>query len=98
MALQMTDLVLGPLGELGSALLGSIPKIDEKVEWLEAIPGSVPSPHDVPPGCRFSNRCPKVMDVCRTVEPPLRVHSPGHRVACYLYDDADGGAEGVGRG
>ena len=91
-----------PLHPYTQGLLGSIPKIDEKVEWLEAIPGSVPSPHDVPPGCRFSNRCPKVMDVCRTAEPPLRTHAPGHRVACYLYDDADGAAAGpvgeAGRG
>jgi oligopeptide/dipeptide ABC transporter ATP-binding protein len=74
-----------PLHPYTQGLLGSIPKIDEKVEWLEAIPGAVPSPHDVPAGCRFSNRCPKVMDVCHTAEPPLITHGTGHRVACYLY-------------
>jgi len=69
-------------------LLGSIPSIEEKVEWLEAIPGTIPNPNEIPAGCRFSNRCPKVMDVCHRVEPPLRESVAGHRVACHLYDPA----------
>ena len=68
-------------------LLGSIPSIEEKVEWLQAIPGTIPNAHEIPTGCRFSNRCPKVMDVCHTVDPVLREVAPGHRTACHLYDD-----------
>ncbi len=52
-------------------LLGSIPKIDQKQEWLDAIPGTIPNPLEVPSGCRFSNRCPHVMDVCHRVSPEL---------------------------
>jgi len=66
-------------------LLASIPRLDEQVEWLQVIPGAVPSPLDLPPGCRFCNRCPHVMPLCHTVEPPLLEMSPRHRVACYLY-------------
>jgi peptide/nickel transport system ATP-binding protein len=51
-------------------LLGSIPSIDEKVEWLQAIPGTIPHPNEIPSGCHFSNRCPQVMDVCRRVALP----------------------------
>jgi peptide/nickel transport system ATP-binding protein len=68
-------------------LLGSIPKIDEKQEWLAAIPGTIPNPLEVPAGCRFSNRCPKVMDVCHSVSPRLQHIGPGHRVACHLYEE-----------
>ncbi len=68
-------------------LLGSIPKIDEKQEWLAAIPGTIPNPLEVPTGCRFSNRCPQVMDVCHHVSPELQVVGPGHRVACHLYGE-----------
>ena len=68
-------------------LLGSIPSVEERVEWLQAIPGTIPNAHEIPTGCRFSNRCPKVMDVCHTVDPVLREVAPGHRTACHLYDD-----------
>lgn len=67
-------------------LLGSIPKIDEKQEWLAAIPGTIPNPLEVPAGCRFSNRCPHVMEICHRVSPELLDVGPGHRVACHLYD------------
>jgi oligopeptide/dipeptide ABC transporter ATP-binding protein len=80
-----------PLHPYTQGLLGSIPKIDEKVEWLEAIPGSVPSPHDVPPGCRFSNRCPMVHDRCRMAEPPLAAPKDqpqaARKVRCWLHVD-----------
>ncbi|HVY64838.1 MAG TPA: ABC transporter ATP-binding protein, partial [Gammaproteobacteria bacterium] len=42
------------------------------------------------PGCRFASRCPKVMDVCRRVTPPLAPleEDPARRVACHLYAPA----------
>jgi peptide/nickel transport system ATP-binding protein len=68
-------------------LLGSIPSIEERVEWLEAIPGTIPAANEIPTGCRFSNRCPAVMPVCHRVDPPLREVAERHRVACHLYDE-----------
>jgi peptide/nickel transport system ATP-binding protein len=85
---SVTDLFDAPSHPYTQGLLGSIPKIDEKQEWLEAIPGTIPNPLEMPPGCRFSNRCPKVMDICRRLSPELREVGPGHRVACHLYDPA----------
>ncbi len=70
-------------------LLGSIPSIEEKVEWLQAIPGTIPNANEIPTGCRFSNRCPKVMDVCHTVDPALEFVGEGHRVACHLYTETE---------
>ncbi|MEQ9618724.1 MAG: ABC transporter ATP-binding protein [Deltaproteobacteria bacterium] len=64
-------------------LLNSIPDLRESKEKLNAIPGVVPSPGDYPPGCRFQDRCPLVIEKCRTEEPPLDEHAPGHYSACW---------------
>ena len=41
---------------------------------------------EVPEGCRFQDRCPLVIDKCRTQEPPLE-EMDGHRVACWRADE-----------
>jgi len=48
------------------------------------IAGEVPSALDLPTGCRFHPRCPKVMPVCSEVEPTLE-RRDGGAVACHLY-------------
>ncbi|WP_421990100.1 ABC transporter ATP-binding protein [Roseococcus sp.] len=63
-------------------LLGSIPRLDEDRERLLAIQGSVPPPFALPPGCRFSPRCPFAIDACRSEIPMLREIVPGHEAAC----------------
>ena len=68
-------------------LLNSVPDLRESKEKLEAIPGVVPSPGSFPPGCRFQDRCPLVIDRCRSEEPPLEEHAPGHWSACFRADD-----------
>jgi peptide/nickel transport system ATP-binding protein len=48
--------------------------------------GEIPTVINPTPGCRFANRCPHVMDVCRAVTPPLIEIRPHRRVRCHLYD------------
>ena len=73
-------------------LVGSNPEPDPKTEHRRRstlIKGEIPSPINVPAGCRFANRCPHVMDVCRQVTPILHVpkdETTGDReIACHLY-------------
>jgi oligopeptide transport system ATP-binding protein len=67
-------------------LLASAPVADpEAPVRAPALAGDVPSPLDMPPGCRFASRCPKVMAVCRDVDPVLSELEPEHWVACHLY-------------
>ena len=68
-------------------LIRSIPRVDRAArhkDRLEAIPGTVPSLLDPPPGCRFAARCKFAMDICIQAVPPLKEVAPGHRVACVL--------------
>jgi peptide/nickel transport system ATP-binding protein/oligopeptide transport system ATP-binding protein len=52
------------------------------------LKGEVPSPLNPPSGCHFHPRCPWVMPRCSQQEPALREVSPGHSVACHLFDNA----------
>ena len=67
-------------------LMNSFPSITGERRQLQGIAGSPPNLVAPPPGCRFAPRCPHVMTVCHTVEPPLRTLTTAHRAACHLYE------------
>ena len=74
-----------PLHPYSQALLSAIPKSDPSARRDRIIlKGDVPSPANPPSGCPFHTRCPYVMDVCRSVTPPLRPTASGHYAACHL--------------
>jgi oligopeptide/dipeptide ABC transporter ATP-binding protein len=68
------------------ALLSANPELHPHAASRQRIilHGEIPSPMRVPSGCRFRTRCPAVMDICAQVEPPLKVTSSNHSVACHL--------------
>jgi peptide/nickel transport system ATP-binding protein len=63
-------------------LMGSMPSIGRREGRLATIHGRVPTPAEMPSGCRFAGRCPFVVDACRQARPPLLELSPGHSAAC----------------
>jgi len=79
-----------PLHPYTQALLAAIPTIgDGRTSIFDAarlLEGELPSPIDLPRGCRFASRCPYRFPRCDDVEPPLREVAPGHVVACHLYE------------
>ena len=71
------------------ALLEAIPAPDPAVKRygdLGVLEGDVPSPIDLPHGCRFHTRCPRCMEVCEARSPELSDQGDGQLVACHLYD------------
>ncbi len=78
-----------PLHPYTQALFAAVPPPDpERARALRApLPGEIPSPLDVPPGCRFHPRCPLAVARCRTEEPALRALAGGRRVACHLAEE-----------
>ena len=73
-----------PLHPYTEFLLASIPRPDvaPKAE-LMSIEGSVPTPREFSPGCRFASRCPLASAQCRHDVPPLAPVDPGREVACW---------------
>ncbi len=68
-------------------LLESTPARDKRGTELHTITGRVPKATKYNDGCRFADRCPKVMDGCDTIVPTLHaVNGSEHNVACHLYN------------
>ncbi|MGD9763653.1 MAG: ABC transporter ATP-binding protein [Candidatus Binatia bacterium] len=65
-------------------LLASIPRVGAPRHRLEAIPGAVPDPLQLPSGCRFRDRCSDAIAACAEVDPELVEAATDHRAACIL--------------
>lgn len=83
-------LIRNPQHPYTQALLSANPVPDPSQQGERIVlEGDVPSPLNPPSGCRFHTRCPQVMDVCKTTEPPLIHIGPiqnRHQVWCHLYN------------
>ena len=66
-----------------SALMQSVPRLDQKGGRLYSIEGQPPSLMDLPPGCRFFARCPVAEDICQQQEPSEVEIGKGHFVSCW---------------
>jgi oligopeptide transport system ATP-binding protein len=82
------ELYSNPMHPYTQALLSAVPIPDPAIEEKRRriiLEGDVPSPANPPKGCNFSTRCPRVMDICRQVDPEFRDLGGSHWVACHLY-------------
>jgi len=81
------ELCASPLHPYTKALFAaSLPSHPDEPREEIVLSGEVPSALNPPSGCHFHPRCPFVMPRCSEQEPELVELSPGHRVACHLYD------------
>ncbi|WP_323976184.1 ABC transporter ATP-binding protein [Aeromonas hydrophila] len=65
-------------------LMSSIPRLeDEPKSLLKTIKGQVPALHEMPAGCRFSNRCPHATEICVSAIPATEQLAERHGVACH---------------
>ena len=82
------ELYKNPLHPYTKGLLSAIPIADPKKakkSEISLIKGDVPSPIDIPTGCRFHTRCPYATEKCKTVEPEMKEIEKNHFVSCHLY-------------
>lgn len=85
------EIYKNPLHPYTSGLLASVPKLtDDDMAELPAIPGMVPSPSELPKGCRFAPRCGKCGPRCLQEKPELVELEDGHKVRCFLYEGGVG--------
>ncbi len=80
------DVMADPLHPYTQLLLSAVPNPSAGLakRRVEAR-GEIPVVINPRPGCRFANRCPHVMDICRKETPALMEVRPGRHVRCYLY-------------
>jgi len=79
-ASRVSNILSDPKHPYTIGLLESLPKT--KGIPLKPIPGSVPRPDRLPPGCKFSDRCVYKISDCLKEEPVLREISTGHFSRC----------------
>lgn len=85
---ESEELYENPLHPYTKGLISSIPiadPIEARKSEIEIIKGDLPSPINIPSGCRFHTRCPYATEKCRQVEPEMKEISDNHQVACHLY-------------
>ena len=79
------ELFRSPKHYYTQALISAIPVPDPRYRKKgKILMGDVPSPINVPSGCRFHTRCAHAISICRKREPQLREIASGHIVACHL--------------
>jgi peptide/nickel transport system ATP-binding protein len=76
-----------PLHPYTQHLIRSLPMIGERSN-KESLRGTPPNLANPPSGCRFHERCPNVMDICRTEVPEMVTVKDQHRVACHLVKES----------
>ena len=83
---DIKSIFTNPLHPYTRGLFGCLPDIESvESKRLQIIPGAMPDPMNLPPGCKFCKRCGEAMDICRVKEPEeIRVDRE-HMVKCHKY-------------
>lgn len=81
-----SDLFRPPYHPYTEALVSAIPRIDPREQTHRIrLTDDIPSPRNMPTGCRFHTRCPrKIGAICEEEEPPWRDDGNGHFIRCHI--------------
>lgn len=82
------ELFANPQHPYTKLLLKSLPTQKLRGRRLATIDGMVPSPAEIKPGCRFSNRCPFAKPVCDEILPPMTKLSASHMASCLMFTES----------
>ena len=77
------EVLRSPAHPYTNGLLASASLASAEGRFLKEIPGTVPSPFDMPSGCNFAPRCPNVFDKCQAEAPVLESMNSEREVACF---------------
>jgi oligopeptide/dipeptide ABC transporter ATP-binding protein len=90
---SVVDVFKQPLHPYTKGLFASMPVLGRGTQRLQTIPGNVPNPEELPPGCRFHPRCHEMQGdpKCAQEDPPLLEAAPQHWVACWHAAGYDSG-------
>ncbi|MBQ3641090.1 ABC transporter ATP-binding protein, partial [bacterium] len=80
---KTSDIFQNPMHPYTKALLNSVPDMNKIKNKKYNLTGDLPSPTDLPSGCKFHTRCPFVMEKCKTQTPEEK--GGNHKVKCFLY-------------
>ena len=69
------------------SLLESLPRVDLRGQELKTIKGLPPSLTNIPPGCPFNPRCPRVFDRCSTEVPVVHNLGMGRTSRCHIAEE-----------
>ena len=85
---ETDELINNPAHPYSRALLAAVPIPDPDYDWVDVpIKGEIPSPIDIPSGCRFHPRCVWAKDVCKEKAPEMVEVSEGHNVKCFFAEE-----------
>ena len=78
------SVINAPRHPYADGLMGAMPSLSIGQRRLRQIPGAMPRPSNIPPGCAFNPRCPRAADKCRIDPPPTIADDPQGRAACWF--------------
>ena len=86
----MQEVIQDPHHPYTQLLVVSVPQPDPKIPWgSQTFAGLASEAGTVLNGCKFADRCPKVMDICHRQTPPLFQSRPHTVASCFLYQDSE---------
>lgn len=98
---DVVEIFKAPRHPYTMGLLNSVPRPQDREPGqpksrLEAIPGNVPNPLNLPPGCPFEPRCKFAIPECNEAVPPLYDTGGGHTARCIRWHEFEQVQQGVG--